>query len=151
MVLFDERSRHCLTEIESAATEFPIGEFEATGSRRYHYALLTTLIEIGPVARLIGRHIRIARSDIVAALNDLAERGLIECTSDPSDRHRNIGTITETGTRHLDELDRRIEGAQEELTAALSSAERANSSGCSLGSSMIMCKGDRAPIAAGRG
>ncbi|MEV6138884.1 MarR family transcriptional regulator [Nocardia sp. NPDC051990] len=99
--------------------------FEATGSRRYHYALLSTLGEFGPASQAdLGRRTRIDRSDIVAALNDLAERGLIERTPDPSDRRRNIVTITKAGTRHLDELDQRIEGAQDELLAALSVAER---------------------------
>ncbi|MGY4102687.1 MarR family winged helix-turn-helix transcriptional regulator [Nocardia sp. R16R-3T] len=80
---------------------------------------------VGPASQAdLGHHTGVDRSDIVATLNDLAERGLIERTPDPSDRRRNIVTITKAGTRHLDELERRIEGAQDELTAALTATER---------------------------
>ncbi|MFD0363457.1 MarR family winged helix-turn-helix transcriptional regulator [Nocardia sp. GCM10030253] len=96
-----------------------------TGSRRHHYALLATLCEFGPASQAdLGRRTRIDRSDIVAALNDLAERGLIDRSPDPGDRRRNVVTITEPGTDHLEELDRRLDRAQDELLAALSGDQR---------------------------
>jgi DNA-binding MarR family transcriptional regulator len=98
---------------------------ENTGSRRHHYALLVALREFGPASQAeLGRRTRIDRSDIVATLNDLADRGYVERSSDPTDRRRNIVTITEAGTRHLEELDHRLDGAQDELLAALSTTER---------------------------
>ncbi|MEV0295540.1 MarR family transcriptional regulator [Nocardia sp. NPDC050710] len=98
---------------------------DTTGSRRHHYALLTTLREFGPDSQAeLGRRTRIDRSDIVAALNDLAERGFIERSPDPGDRRRNIVTITRAGTGHLDELDQRLDAAQDELLRALSATER---------------------------
>ncbi|WP_040783162.1 MarR family winged helix-turn-helix transcriptional regulator [Nocardia pneumoniae] len=96
-----------------------------TGLRRHHYALLVTLREFGPASQAdLGRRTRIDRSDIVAALNDLAERGLIDRSPDPGDRRRNVVTITEPGIDHLEELDRRIDRAQDELVAALSGDQR---------------------------
>ncbi|WP_328411568.1 MarR family winged helix-turn-helix transcriptional regulator [Nocardia sp. NBC_00403] len=99
---------------------------ETTGSRRHHYALLVALREFGPASQAdLGRRTRIDRSDIVAALNDLAERGFVERSPDPADRRRNTVTLTAAGARHLAELDQRLDGAQDELLAALSSPERA--------------------------
>lgn len=99
---------------------------EHTGSRRHHYALLTTLRAFGPDSQAeLGRRTRIDRSDIVAALNDLAERGFVERSPDPGDRRRNIVTMTDSGARHLAELDRRLDTAQDELLAGFSAAERA--------------------------
>ncbi|WP_309138533.1 MarR family winged helix-turn-helix transcriptional regulator [Nocardia cyriacigeorgica] len=98
---------------------------EHTGSRRHHYALLTTLREFGPASQAeLGRRTHIDRSDIVAALNDLAARGFIERTPDPADRRRNIVTITAAGADHLDDLDHRLDRAQDELLAALTASER---------------------------
>ncbi|MCP2292479.1 MarR family winged helix-turn-helix transcriptional regulator [Nocardia amikacinitolerans] len=98
---------------------------EDTGSRRHHYALLTTLREFGPASQAdLGRRTRIDRSDIVAALNDLADRGFVERNPDPGDRRRNIVTLTRPGARHLEDLDVRLDAAQDELLAALSAADR---------------------------
>ncbi|WP_225729459.1 MULTISPECIES: MarR family winged helix-turn-helix transcriptional regulator [unclassified Nocardia] len=99
---------------------------DATGSRRYHYAILATLGEFGPASQAdLGRHTRIDRSDVVAVLNDLAVRGYIERSPDPTDRRRNIVTITQAGTEHLTEMDQHLQGAQDELLAALNQEERA--------------------------
>lgn len=98
-----------------------------TGSRRYHYAVLTTLSEGGPASQAqLGRRTGIDRSDIVAVLNDLVARGYADRTADPEDRRRNIVTLTEPGAQHLAELDRRLDRAQDALLAALSGAERRN-------------------------
>jgi DNA-binding MarR family transcriptional regulator len=95
-------------------------------SRPYHYRLLAALEEFGPAsqARLGGRA-GMDRSDVVAALNDLAARGMVERTPDPADRRRNIVTITPAGHAHLRRLDRLLSGVQDELLAPLSPAERA--------------------------
>lgn len=94
-------------------------------SRGYHYRLLAALEEFGPAsqARLGGRA-GVDRSDVVAALNDLAARGMVERTQDPTDRRRNIVTITPAGRAHLRRLDRLLAGVQDELLAPLSPAER---------------------------
>jgi DNA-binding MarR family transcriptional regulator len=95
------------------------------GARGYHYRLLAALQEFGPASQArLGRRTSIDRSDVVAALNDLAGRGLVERTADPADRRRNIVTITPAGTAHLQHLDGLLAGVQDELLAALSPAER---------------------------
>lgn len=99
----------------------------ATGeSRRYHYALLAALAEFGPASQAdLGRRTGIDRSDIVAATNELADRGLVVRSPDPADRRRNIVSLTPAGAGHLAELDRLVAGAQDELLAPLSAADRA--------------------------
>lgn len=79
---------------------------EPTGSRRHHYALLATLAEFGPASQAeLGRRTRIDRSDIVAAVNDLAERGsssaapippIAAATSSPSPRQAPATWTTST-------------------------------------------------------
>lgn len=100
---------------------------EPTGSRRYHYALLATLDEHGPLSQAeAGRRTGIDRSDVVSAVNDLADRGLVTRTPDPADRRRNTLTLTRAGRAHLTELDERLEAAQRELLPGFTAAERAN-------------------------
>lgn len=96
-----------------------------TGSRRYHYAVLTTLREAGAASQAeLGRRTGIDRSDMVAVLNELVARGFADRAADPGDRRRNIVTLTASGSAHLDDLDRRLDRAQDELLAGLSAAER---------------------------
>ncbi|MFI1918461.1 MarR family winged helix-turn-helix transcriptional regulator [Nocardia sp. NPDC020380] len=110
--------------IANRATDKALGD---TGSRRYHYALLVTLDEIGPASQAdLARRTGIDRSDVVAALNELAARNLVRRNPDPADRRRNVITLTPSGIAHLHDLDDRLEAAQRELLPGFSAAERAN-------------------------
>jgi DNA-binding MarR family transcriptional regulator len=94
-------------------------------TRRYHYSLLAALEERGPASQAdLSRRTTIDRSDMVATVNELAEQGLIERTSDPIDRRRNVVTITPAGRRHLHKVDRLVAKVQDELLAPLSSQQR---------------------------
>jgi DNA-binding MarR family transcriptional regulator len=95
------------------------------GARRYHYALLATVEEYGPASQAaLGRRTGIDRSDVVAAVNDLAAQGLLERAPDPDDRRRNIITITPAGRKRLADLDRLLAAAQDAYLAPLSPADR---------------------------
>jgi DNA-binding MarR family transcriptional regulator len=99
--------------------------FAGAGVRGYHYRLLAALEELGPASQVaLGRRTGIDRSDVVAALNDLAERGLVQRSPDPDDGRRNVVTITRAGIRELAKLDKVLAEVQEELLAPLSAAER---------------------------
>jgi MarR family transcriptional regulator, lower aerobic nicotinate degradation pathway regulator len=99
--------------------------FGAMGSIGYHYRLLAALEEFGPASQAaLSRRTGIDRSDVVAALNDLAERGLVERSSDPADRRRNVITITPAGSEQLRLLDGVVGDVQDKLLAPLSPAER---------------------------
>jgi DNA-binding MarR family transcriptional regulator len=103
-----------------------LGEgFAAAGLRSYHYRLLAGLEEFGPASQAaLGRRTGIDRSDVVAALNELEDRGLVRRSPDPDDRRRNVVTITAAGRKQLPKLDKVLAGIQEELLAPLSAADR---------------------------
>lgn len=95
------------------------------GMRRYHYSLLAALDEAGPASQAgLSRGTTIDRSDMVAAVNELVEQGLVERTPDPTDRRRNVVTITPAGRRRLRKLDRLLRKVQDELLAPLTAEER---------------------------
>jgi MarR family transcriptional regulator, lower aerobic nicotinate degradation pathway regulator len=95
------------------------------GTRRHHYSLLAALDELGPASQAtLSRRTTIDRSDMVATVNELAEQGLVERAPDPTDRRRNIVSITAAGRRQLRKLDRLLAQAQRELLTPLSADER---------------------------
>ncbi len=99
--------------------------FASAGARGYHYRLLAALEEFGPASQAaLGRRGGIDRSDVVAALNELAGVGLVERAPDPADRRRNVVTITPAGVGQLRRLDEVLAGIQDELFAPLSAGER---------------------------
>jgi len=64
------------------------------------------------------------RSDVVAAINELASRGQVQRAPDPADQRRNVITLTPAGTAHLQRLDGLLTDVQDELLAPLSPGER---------------------------
>lgn len=99
--------------------------FAAAGLHGYKYRLLAALEEFGPASQAaLGRRSMIDRSDVVAAIDDLVDRGLVKRARDPRDGRRNVITITRAGTAKLRQLDLVVTSVQDELLAPLSSADR---------------------------
>jgi len=99
--------------------------FSAVHARGYHYRLLATLEEFGPASQAaLGRRSGIHLSDMVAAINELADHTLVERAPDPTDRRRNIISLTAAGKRQLRRLEKRLAETQNELLAPLSPEER---------------------------
>jgi DNA-binding MarR family transcriptional regulator len=95
-------------------------------AHRYHYSLLAALVEYGPASQAdLGRRAGLDRSDVTAAVNELAAQGSVERAADPVDRRRNVVSITPAGRKHLDEMETLLRAAQDELLAPLAEAERA--------------------------
>jgi DNA-binding MarR family transcriptional regulator len=93
-------------------------------ARRWHYAVLVAL-QTGPASQAtLSRRTGIYRSDMVAVINELADRGQVERALDPTDRRRNIIRISKRGRRHLRRLDKLVAAIQDELLAPLSQPER---------------------------
>ncbi|UED85347.1 MarR family winged helix-turn-helix transcriptional regulator [Streptomyces profundus] len=115
-----------LTHTATQASRLVAESFAAIGARRYHYALLAALDEFGPLSQAaLGRHCGIDRSDVVAAVNELAADGLVVRRQDPTDRRRNVITLTSDGRAQLGRGDEALAETQEQLMAPLSPAERA--------------------------
>ena len=114
-----------ISEVSRLAHPLLTGKLATAGSRGYHYRLLAALAEFGPASQAsLGRRTAMDRSDVAAAVNELAGRGLAVRAPDPADRRRNVISITPAGSAHLRRLDVLLDGAQDELLAPLSPAER---------------------------
>ena len=99
--------------------------FGAEGVRGYHFRLLAALDQYGPASQAdLGRHTGIDRSDVVAAVNELVERGLARREHDHADRRRNVITLTMRGADTLERLDAVLDDVQNTLLAPLTSRER---------------------------
>nr|WP_027927983.1 MarR family transcriptional regulator [Amycolatopsis benzoatilytica] len=99
--------------------------FAAAGARGYHYRILAALDEFGPASQAeLGRRCRVDRSDVVAAVNQLAEAGYAERTPDPDHGRRNIVHLTKAGARQVKRLDKALDEVQDELMAPLTGEER---------------------------
>jgi DNA-binding MarR family transcriptional regulator len=99
--------------------------FGVGGARGYHFRLLATLAEFGPASQAsLGRRTGIDRSDVVAAINELAADGYVDRSPDPDDGRRNIITLTAAGKRQHKRLAELVRKAQDEIFAPLSATER---------------------------
>ena len=95
------------------------------GLRMMHHAVLSAVAELGPVSQAqLGRSLHIDPKDMVAIVNDLQEGGLVTRTPDPTDRRKNAITISASGRQRLARTERLSDEANDELTAALTPAER---------------------------
>jgi DNA-binding MarR family transcriptional regulator len=87
--------------------------------------VLATLAEYGPASQAsLGRRTGIDRSDVVAAINELADLGYVVRSPDPADRRRNVITLTPAGEQQRHRLETLVRAAQDELFAPLSPSER---------------------------
>ena len=101
--------------------------FAAVGAHRTHYSVLAALDEFGPASQAaLGRRCGIDPSDMVALMAVLTDDGLVERAPDPSDRRRNVVSITAGGRRRLGELTTAVDGAQDALLEPLNTSERAD-------------------------
>lgn len=115
-----------LTQTAAQAGRLVSDGLAGVDARGYHYRVLATLDEYGPASQAtLGRRSGIHLSDLVAAINELAERGFVQRAPDPDDRRRNVVTVTAAGRRRLATLDERLAAVQEQLLSPLNGEERA--------------------------
>ncbi|MFI9554250.1 MarR family winged helix-turn-helix transcriptional regulator [Nonomuraea endophytica] len=99
--------------------------FAELDARKWHYSALVALYDSGPASQAeLSDRTGIYRSDLVAVINELAERGLVERTPDPDDRRRNVISLTEAGREQFVRLEAALAAMHEELLAPLTEAER---------------------------
>ncbi|ANN17722.1 MarR family transcriptional regulator [Amycolatopsis orientalis] len=114
-----------LTQSANHAHRLVTEGFSAVHARGYHYRVLATLEEFGPASQAaLGRRSGIHVSEMVATINELAERELVERAPDPADRRRNVISLTAAGKRQLRRLEKQLAERQDELLAPLSPGER---------------------------
>jgi MarR family transcriptional regulator, lower aerobic nicotinate degradation pathway regulator len=114
-----------LTQTGHHAHRLVADGFSSAQARGYHYRLMATLEDFGPASQAaLGRRSGIHLSDMVAAINELADRKLVERAPDPADRRRNIISLTAAGRRQLRRLEKQLAETQDELLAPLSPRER---------------------------
>ncbi|MQY30498.1 MarR family winged helix-turn-helix transcriptional regulator [Nocardia aurantia] len=114
-----------LTQLALHAHRLSSEAFGVLGARGYHYRILAALNEFGPASQAdLGRHCTMDRSDVVAAINELAEAGYVERNPDPADRRRNIVSLTESGERRLQHIERELDRVQDDMLAPLAAEDR---------------------------
>jgi DNA-binding MarR family transcriptional regulator len=97
----------------------------AANARPYHYRVLAALQEFGSGSQVkVGRHAGLDRSDVVATVDELVERGFVNRSADPIDRRRNIISITPAGRAHFRKLDKILADVQDELLSPISANQR---------------------------
>jgi MarR family transcriptional regulator, lower aerobic nicotinate degradation pathway regulator len=96
----------------------------ASGLDSREYSILSILDTDGPgsqqeLARLLGK----APAIVVAAVDDLEDRGLVTRTRDPADRRRSRVTVTTAGSKALSHADELAAAAVAELFAGLDAGD----------------------------
>ena len=92
---------------------------------RSDFAVLAALEEYGPLSQAdLGRRLGLDRNDVSGIVNRLASGRHVDRHADPANRRRNVVTLTTSGKRYLEEIQRRANAAQDELLAGLSTTER---------------------------
>ncbi|WP_017606176.1 MarR family winged helix-turn-helix transcriptional regulator [Nocardiopsis alkaliphila] len=114
-----------ITQLSVHAHRLASDAFAEANARGYHYRILSSLDEFGTASQAdLGRRSNMDRSDVVAAINELAEQGCVERTTDPGDRRRNLVSLTKAGEQQLGRLDRVLDKAQESLLEPLTAESR---------------------------
>ncbi len=87
-------------------------------------AVMTALLEGEPPSQLeAAQRLAIDRTTMVALLDELEAKGLVERRADAGDRRRNIVALTDLGRRTLVEGTRATDQAERIFLASLSSAD----------------------------
>lgn len=114
-----------ITQLATHARRLVAAGNATAGARAHHYRILAALREFGVSSQNeLARHGTMDRSDVVAAINELAGHGYVARDPDPDDRRRNLISLTRAGERQLRRMDRALDAVQDELLAPLSTAER---------------------------
>ena len=116
-----------LNQTASHAARLLSEGFAAHDLRGYHYRLLASLAEDGPASQAdLGRRCGIDRSDVVAAVNDLAGRGLVVRAPDPADRRRNVISLTDAGADEARRMGETSTGSRTTCSPPSRSRARSN-------------------------
>jgi DNA-binding MarR family transcriptional regulator len=114
-----------VTQLAAHARRLAADGHAEVGAGPHQYRILAALSEFGSSSQAdLARRGNLDRSDVVAAVNELAERSFVERSPDPDDRRRNLVRLTRAGAGQLRRMDRALDKVQDALLAPLSGAER---------------------------
>ncbi|MGH3265818.1 MAG: MarR family winged helix-turn-helix transcriptional regulator [Trebonia sp.] len=92
---------------------------------RSDFAVLAALEEYGALSQAdLGRRLGLDRNEVSGIVTRLASGRHVNRQANPADRRRNVVTLTASGKRYLEEIQRHADAAQDELLAGLDPAER---------------------------
>ncbi|MFI7076194.1 MarR family winged helix-turn-helix transcriptional regulator [Micromonospora sp. NPDC049903] len=95
------------------------------GLRPRHLVALTVLREAGEMSQqALAGSLQLDGTNVVGLLNDLETAELVERRRSPEDRRRHVVSLTEHGTKRLNEAECALAGAEDDVLAALDPAER---------------------------
>jgi DNA-binding MarR family transcriptional regulator len=121
----DRTATRLLSRANARAQAIRVQAFATAGSSGYISRLLASLADEGAASQAeLGRRTGIDPSDVVAALNELSERGMVTRTRDPADGRRNIVDLTRKGRAELHRLDAVVADVQDRFLAPLTANER---------------------------
>ena len=102
-----------------------LAKLDEAGFDPYHYSVLAILDERPQQTQaMIADACALDPSRLVAVLDSLEERSLIERKRDPEDRRRHIVTSTAAGKRKLTRLREIVKELEDEFFGALDASER---------------------------
>ncbi|HEY2793611.1 MAG TPA: MarR family winged helix-turn-helix transcriptional regulator [Micromonosporaceae bacterium] len=123
--MLDDRLGYLLKRVQLSFAEANAAALEPWGINGRELAVLTVLVGDG-VARsqqdAAGR-LGVDRTTMVALVDALSSKGLVERRTDPGDRRRNIVVATEAGERTLAEATIAAATAEQRYLAPLTKAE----------------------------
>ena len=92
---------------------------------RAEFTVLASLEEYGPLSQAdIGRRLGLDRNEVSSTVARLADEGHVDRRPNPTDRRRNVVTLTAAGSRRLAEIQAYADAAQAEPLAGLNAGER---------------------------
>jgi len=101
------------------------GALAVLDMRASEFAILHHLYSEGPISQQqLGRALRIHASNLVAMIDQLESDGLLIRRRDPDDRRRYLLELTDDGVRRLADAERAAQGAEADMLAPLTPAER---------------------------
>ncbi|WP_261167363.1 MarR family winged helix-turn-helix transcriptional regulator [Microbacterium sp. Marseille-Q6965] len=92
---------------------------------RSYSVLALALSDHRPSQREIAEYLRLDPSQVVALVDDLQSRGLVERETDPTDRRAKVVTATVEGARLFATAGAHVRQAERDVFGALDDAERA--------------------------
>jgi len=114
-----------LARAYARAQTIRVEAYTRAGATSYQARLLGSLTDEGSASQVeLGRRTGIDPSDVVAAVNQLVERGFVTRARDPQDARRNIVSVTPKGERELSRLEKIAAEVQDEFLAPLSGPQR---------------------------